>query len=108
MVRDVVAATVACDYDAIAMSPEVYESLEELRTFMFENMYLSPTVRNEFEKAQKMLIALFEYVVAHPEEFLDGSSDEPVDRLALDFLAGMTDRYAINLYERLFVPRSWV
>jgi dGTPase len=90
------------------MSPEVYEALEALRTFMFDNMYLSPTVRNEFEKAQRMLIALFEYVVAHPAEFLDESSEEPVDRLALDFLAGMTDRYAINLYTRLFLPKPWM
>src|SRR5712691_511884 len=96
MVRDVIAATLSCDYEAISMSPEVYESLEALRTFMFENMYLSPTVRNEFEKAQMMLIALFEYITAHPGEFFDGTSDEPVDRLALDFVAGMTDRYAIN------------
>ena len=108
MVRDVIAATLATDYEAISMSPEVYEALEALRTFMFDNMYLSPTVRNEFEKAQRMLIALFEYVVAHPAEFLDESSEEPVDRLALDFLAGMTDRYAINLYARLFLPKPWM
>jgi dGTPase len=46
--------------------------------------------------------------VAHPEEFLNTASNEPVERLAIDFIAGMTDRYAINLYERLFVPRAWV
>jgi dGTPase len=108
MVRDVIAATLACDYEAISMTPEVYESLEELRTFMFENMYLTPAVRTEFEKAQRMLIALFEYITAHPEEFFDGTSDEPVDRLALDFVAGMTDRYAINLYTRLFLPKPWM
>jgi hypothetical protein len=83
------------------------QSLEELRRYMFDNMYLTPAVRNEFEKAQKMLIALFEYVTAHPQEFFDGTSDEPVDRLALDFLAGMTDRYAMNLYAKLFLPRPW-
>ena len=52
--------------------------------------------------------ALFEHVIAHPDEFLDVSRGEPVERLAIDFIAGMTDRYAINLYERLFVPRAWV
>lgn len=107
MVRDVITSTLACDYDAISMSPEVLEALEELRRFMFENMYLSPTVRSEFEKAQKMLVALFEYVTAHPAEFLDTKSDEPVERLAIDFLAGMTDRYAMNLYARLFLPKPW-
>jgi dGTPase len=90
------------------MSPEVLQALEELRTFMFQNMYLIPTVRSEFEKAQKTLTALFQYVTAHPQEFFDGQPDEPIERLAIDFIAGMTDRYAINLYEKLFVPRAWV
>ncbi len=107
MVRDVVNATLACDYEMISMSPEIYEALEQLRTYMFEHMYLTPPVRDEFEKAQRMLVALFEYVTAHPEQFLDLSGGEPQDRLALDFLAGMTDRYAINLYTRLFLPKPW-
>jgi len=108
MVRDVIDSTLACDYAQISMSAEVLEALEELRTYMFQNMYLTPTVRGEFVKAQRTLTALFEHVIAHPEEFLDTSRDEPVERLAIDFIAGMTDRYAINLYERLFVPRAWV
>lgn len=106
MVRDVISATLACDYAAISMTPEVIEALEALRTFMFENMYLTPTVRGEFVKAQKILTALFEYVVDHPLEFF-GEEDEPVERLAIDFVAGMTDRYALNLYARLFLPRPW-
>jgi dGTPase len=74
---------------------------------MFENMYFTPTVRNEFVKAQRILTALFEYVVAHPDEFFPKDSGEPVERLAIDFIAGMTDRYALKLYERLFMPRPW-
>ncbi len=108
MVRDVINSTLACDYEAISMSDEVLQALEELRRYMFENMYLTPSVRDEFEKAQKVLIALFEHVVAQPHEFLDTDSDEPVERLAIDFIAGMTDRYAISMYERLFVPRARV
>jgi dGTPase len=108
MVRDVIDSTLACDYDAIAISAEVEQALEALRKYMFENMYLTPTVRGEFEKAQKILIALFEYVVAHPEEYLDTATDEPIERLAIDFIAGMTDRYALNLYTRLFLPKPWV
>ena len=107
MVRDVIAATQACGYEAIAMSPEMLQALEELRRYMFENLYLTPAVRGEFEKAQKMLVAIFEHVTTHPDEFLDQSSGEPVERLALDFIAGMTDRYAMNLYARLFLPKPW-
>ena len=108
MVRDVIDATLANDYEAIMMTPEALEALEALRKYMFENMYLIHEVRGEFEKAQKILTALFEYVVAHPEEFLDTASDEPVERLAIDFIAGMTDRYALNLYSKLFLPKPWV
>jgi len=108
MVRDVIDATLACDYEAIMMTQEPLEALEALRKYMFENMYLIREIRGEFEKAQKILTALFEHVVAHPEEFLDRNSDEQVERLAIDFIAGMTDRYALNLYSRLFLPRPWV
>jgi len=108
MVRDVIASTLACDYESIAMSPEILDALEELRRYMFEHMYLIPAVRDELEKAKRIITALFEYVVAHPEEFLPPDSEETTERLAIDFIAGMTDRYAINLYEKLFVPRSWV
>jgi dGTPase len=108
MVRDVIDATLACDYDAISMTQEIIEALEALRKYMFENMYLIPEVRGEFEKAQKILIALFEYVVAHPGEYLDLETNEPVERLAIDFIAGMTDRYALSLYAKLFLPRPWV
>ena len=108
MVRDVIDQTLACDYEAIRMSADVLEALEELRAFMFGNLYLTPDVRSEFEKAQRVLTTLFEYVIAHPAEFFGERMDEPVERLAIDFIAGMTDRYAINLYERLFVPKARV
>jgi deoxyguanosinetriphosphate triphosphohydrolase, putative len=111
MVRDVIDSTLACDYEAISMSAEALAALEELRAFMFQNMYLTPTVRNEFVKAQRTLTALFEHVITHPADFLNvdsKESDEPVERLAIDFIAGMTDRYAINLFERLFVPKAFV
>jgi dGTPase len=108
MVRDVIEQTLACDYEAILMSADVLEALEELRRYMFDTMYFSERVKREVEKAQQLISTLFEYVVAHPDEYLDVKSDEPIERLAVDFIAGMTDRYAINLYERLFVPRPYV
>ena len=108
MVRDVIDATLDCDYEAITMSAEVLEALEALRSYMFQNMYFLPGVRSEFEKAQRTLTMLFEYVIAHTEEFFDVYADGPVEQLALDFIAGMTDRYAINLYQKLFVPKAWV
>jgi dGTPase len=108
MVRDVIHATLANGYEAIAMTAEVEQALEALRKYMFENMYLIPEVRGEFEKAQKILTALFEYVVAHPDQYLDTTSPDPIERLAVDFIAGMTDRYALNLYGTLFLPKPWI
>ncbi len=107
MVRDVIEQTMACDYERVNMSAEALGALEELRRFMFDRLYLTPAVRSEFDKAQRMLVALFETVMKEPERFLDLERDEPVERLAVDFIAGMTDRYAISLYESLYVPRPW-
>ena len=107
MVRDVIAATLACDYDAISMSSESLEALEALRKYMFETMYFSDAIRREMAKAQHVLTALFEYVVAHPGDFLPRESEDEVERLAVDFIAGMTDRYAMNLYTSLFMPKPW-
>jgi len=108
MVRDVITSTLANDYEAITMSREVLEALEALRSYMFEHMYFSEAVRRETTKAQQVLTALFEYVVAHPDEFLTRSEEDSVERLAIDFIAGMTDRYAMKLYTDLFMPRPWV
>ncbi|MBW3565759.1 MAG: deoxyguanosinetriphosphate triphosphohydrolase [Acidobacteria bacterium] len=107
MVRDVVSRSLAVELESIDMSPEVYEALETLRKYMFENLYLTPTVREQFIKAQGLLQALFEAVTNDPERFLEVEEGETVERLTIDFIAGMTDRYAINLYEELFVPSRW-
>jgi len=107
MVRDVIDSTLANDYEAIGMTPEVLEALEELRRFMFANLYLIPRVRGEFEKAQRMLTMLFEHVMQLPEKYLPAESSETTEQLALDFLAGMTDRFAMKLYEDVFLPRPW-
>ena len=108
MVRDVITSTLAKDYEAITMSAEVLDALEELRRYMFEHMYFSEAVRRETAKAQQVLTALFEYVVAHPDEFLTRNDEDSVERLAIDFIAGMTDRYAMKLYGEIFMPRPWV
>jgi dGTPase len=108
MVRDVIEATVAAEYERIAMSAEVLEALESLRKFMFENLYLIPEVRDEFVKAQRMLTELFRFVMENPDRFLPSDSVEPRERLAIDFIAGMTDRFAMKMYEEIFLPQPWL
>ncbi len=100
----------------IAQGPVAGPAMDELRDFMFERVYLGPAVREEFAKITEVIGRLFEHYVEHPE-LLPGPSegvappaDAPGDDLAqrvTDYLAGMTDRYAIRAYTDLQVPRAF-
>jgi dGTPase len=78
---------------------------------LFENVYLADDVEADFEKASKLLKDLFEYFMSSPQDLTRcGGRRNPEDSLAVsaaDFLAGMTDRFAINLYHKLFLPQPW-
>lgn len=87
----------------IKLSDEIYEALMQLRTWMFANVYRNPRSR-ESEKAAGVVTALFEYYLEHSEERV-ASDPDPVQE-TIDFVAGMTDRYATATYRRLFLPRS--
>ena len=86
----------------ISLSDEVYSALMELRTWLFKNVYGNSRLR-ENEQAGEIVTALFEYYLEHPEERTPSDSD-PVTETT-DFVAGMTDRYALSAYKRLFAPR---
>src|SRR5688500_11428820 len=110
MVRDVVEATFAGDLSEIRMSSEVLEATLELRSFLFAAVYENDVATAEFKKAAGVLGGLWEKIRERPNEYLDlrTMADEGLDAAARDFLAGMTDRYAVNLFETLFVPKPWV
>ena len=95
----------------IKMTPEVQDATDKLRAFLFENVYLNPVAKSEEVKAQTMLTELFEYFVKHPEKMPDlytrNLEKEGVGRCVCDYISGMTDRYAIELYNELFIPRMW-
>ncbi len=109
MVKDVIRTTLACDLDHVAMSPEILAALERLREFLFERVYFNPLSKAEFTKAEKILGDLYQAAAREPAAFLSPHRfpGEPIERQIIDFIAGMTDRYAISLYERLFIPRPW-
>ena len=86
----------------ISLSDGVYEALMELRTWLFEHVY-NPRSR-ENQKAAGVVAALFEYYLEHPEERAKSDPDPIVE--TVDFVAGMTDRYALAAYRRLFLPRG--
>ena len=95
----------------IIMAPEIWEATEELHRFMFANVYLNPQVKGEEGKAKELVARLYDYYVAHPDElpgvYHDELETEEVGRCVCDFVAGMTDRYAIETYRRLFIPEVW-
>jgi dGTPase len=109
MVKDVIYTSVENGLEHIAMSPERLEALERLRDFLFERVYLNPLSKAEFTKAAKILTDLYDAVRKSPETYLKAERfpDDTLERQIIDFIAGMTDRYAISLYETLFIPRPW-
>jgi dGTPase len=110
MVTDVVLQTLRCGLTEIRMSDEILEATVGLRAFLFDAVYENELATAEFKKAAGILGGLWERVRDRAGEFLDTRTiaSEGLDIAAGDFLAGMTDRYAVNLYEQLFIPKPWV
>ena len=108
LVGDLVASSV--EGPEIRLSDPVFEALDSLRDFMFERVYLRDDARAEQEKAIGMVRALFSHYLEHPEdipaEYHHAPGDLPT-RVA-DYIAGMTDRYALRTYEQLFLPQGWL
>ncbi len=108
LVADVVEASAGGP--EIRMSDAVAAALAVLRDFMFERVYLRPEAAEEQRKAVDLIGALFRHFLDHPDEIPAEYASAPGDgatRVA-DYIAGMTDRYALRTYERLFLPRGWM
>jgi len=110
MVTDVVVQTLAVDVTEIRMSDDVLGAMLALRDFLFTAVYENEVATAEFKKASGILGGLWEKVRERPREFLDAATIEAegLDAAARDFVAGMTDRYAVNLFEQLFIPKPWI
>ena len=96
--------------EEVALSAPVFAALDELRDFMFDQVYMREDARGEHEKAMKLLRDLFAYYLEHPDEVPPEYHSAPGDlptRVA-DHIAGMTDRFALRTYERLFLPQGWL
>ena len=112
-INTMVSSVIDESYDKpfIRMSDDVQKATDELRAFLFENVYLNPLAKSEEIKAQEMLIKLFEYYVKSPEkmpeQYRRNCDSEGVERCVCDFISGMTDRYAIETYNDIFVPKVW-
>ena len=95
----------------LQMTPRVEQALAELRGFMFQRVYRNPVAKGEESKARDMLQRLYDYYVRHPEalpaDFLPQLSFDGMERTVCDYIAGMTDKYAVDKYSELFIPLGW-
>jgi dGTPase len=111
IVRDIVANSTGTA--RLGMSDTVRVALNELKEFLFATVYLGSAAKAEVGKMERLLEALFAYYVGRPEEInpdarrLLDDGRATLHRTVCDFLAGMTDRFAIRLHEQLFVPKAW-
>ncbi len=111
MVSDLIKETLAAGDGHLHLSNRVLKALEDLRDFLFEKVYKAREVRREFEKARRILIELYEYYLRQEtiweREMSCYEEGTPKERIVCDFIAGMTDRYALYLYEKLFIPKPF-
>lgn len=107
MIHDIVINSL--DKDDIIMSDKIYNTMQALRKFMFENVYTNPVAKGEEKKAEKMLIDLYEYYLDHMSEIPEEHRNAPEgkERAVADYIACMTDRYAVSKYNELMVPTGW-
>jgi dGTPase len=109
LVTDVVTETLAGGMTEIRMSALVLQAVLDLRQFLFGAVYENSIATVEFKKAADILSGLWEKVRERPDDFLDARTirQEGIDAATRDFVAGMTDRYAVRLFEQLFIPKPW-
>ena len=109
LVRDAIEAS--WDQPEIRQSPEVGEAMAALREFMFESVYTNPAAKGEESKAQDMLRRLFDYYRRDPDQlpgdFQTIRVEEGTDRAVCDYIAGMTDPFAVERFKELFIPMGW-
>ncbi len=96
--------------NAVCMDDTVGQATEALRDFMFQNVYLNPIAKKEDSKAKRLLEDLYDYFLQNPdrlpEEYACRSGDSSAQRVC-DYISGMTDRYAINMYTKIHIPQKF-
>jgi dGTPase len=112
LVEDIIFASLESGLKEIRISPGMLSHVEELRWFLFEYVYDVTPVRQEFERVRKLIEDLYEAFMRDDalfdSELGESDSNSSRERRIFDHIAGMTDRYALDLYKRLFLPRPWV
>ena len=109
LVSDVIRSSLGTDLQIISMSPPTLQAMMELRHFLYRTVYARSIPKEELLKAKKLLSDIYHHLLAYPDRIPQSFRRPEVSKelAAVDFVAGMTDRFALNLYDRLFLPRGW-
>jgi len=109
LVRDVIDSSLAANLQIICMSPPVLQAMMEMRHFLYRTVYARSIPKEELLKAKKLLSDIYHHLLAHPDCIPNSfrRPEEGVELATVDFVAGMTDRFALKLYDSLFLPRGW-
>lgn len=110
-INNLVNSVVRNSKDDIILGDDCADAFAELHSFMFDRVYTNPECKSEEARAIEMIKWLYEYFLMHvdqmPDEYKLIVEREGIERATCDYIAGMTDRYAVQTFEKLFVPRSW-
>ena len=97
--------------DDVQMQPEVFKAMYAMRDFLFERVYMQKFAREEEVRSDRMLTLLFEFYCKHPDElpeFYRALLEKyELEQVVVDYITGMSDRYAIHVFQNLFIPSSW-
>ena len=109
IVTDVIETS--AELDVILMSPDITEAVQVFTDFMYAEVYKNPVAKGEESKVGNILLSIWEYYVNHPERLPEDyraiADEEGIDRAATDYVSGMTDKYVMDVYSELFIPKSW-
>ncbi len=105
IVLDIIRKSVEKDLAYISISDDVYEELSQLRDFLFQRVYGVKESDEEVDKIRRILTSIYNHVEKQPEAYINPYPEsDPVGRRIIDFIAGMTDRYALNLFREISFP----
>ena len=95
----------------VGMDADVLAAYEALHVYMYESVYLNDYAKREEKKVPHLIESLFRYYVRHPDRLPESMRDiaeaDGREQAACDYIAGMTDRFAVDLYSNLFIPKAW-
>lgn len=106
-------AEIAPDPPVLGMSAEILAATNALRDFMFRHVYVTPSAKQEDAKVRFVIATLYEHFCQHPDQLpedlleINAQRQEPMERAVVDYISGMTDRYALEIFGQIFIPKMW-